>query len=71
MWTADSQFGFKQAHLTEMAIFALKQRVDFYRNQDKLVYVCFLDAKRAFDRINHWILAKKLLNRNVPLHIVK
>ena len=33
-WTADSQFGFKQEHGTEMAIFALKQTVDFYRDQD-------------------------------------
>ena len=35
LWTADSQFRFKQAHGIEMAIFALKQTVDFYRNQDK------------------------------------
>ena len=27
--------------------------------------------KKAFDRVNHWTLAKKLLHRNVPLHIVK
>ena len=54
-----------------MAIFALKQTVDFYRNQDTPVYMCFLDAKKAFDRVNHWTLAKKLLDRNVPLHIVK
>ena len=35
--------------------------------------MCFLDAKYAFDRVNHWTLAKKLLyiDRNVPLHIVK
>ena len=33
--------------------------------------MCFLDAKKAFDRVNHWALAKKLLYRNVPLHIVK
>ena len=46
LWTADSQFSFKQAHGTEMAIFALKQTVDFYRNQDTPVYMCFLDAKR-------------------------
>ena len=65
-----SQFGFKQAHGTEMAIFALKQTVDFYRNQDTPVYMCFLDAKKAFDKVNHWTLAKKLLDRNVPLHIV-
>ena len=61
-WTADSQFGF---------IFALKQTVDFYFNQDIPVYMCFLDAQKAFDRVNHWTLAKKLLDRNVPLHIVE
>ena len=44
--TADSQFAFKQAHGTEMAIFALKQTVDFYRNQDTPVYMCFRDAKK-------------------------
>ena len=62
---------FKQAHWTEMAIFALKQIVDFYRNQDTPVYMCFLDAKKAFDRVNQWTLAKKLLDRNLPLHIMK
>ena len=41
--TADSQFGSKQANGTEMAIFALKQTVDFYRYQDTRVYMCFLD----------------------------
>ena len=71
LWTADSQFGFKQARGTEMAIFALKQTVDFYRNQDTPVYMCILDAKNAFDKVNHWTLAKKLLDRNMLLHIVK
>ena len=47
LWTAHSQFGFKQAHGTEMAIFALKQTVDFYRNQDTPVYMGFLDAKKG------------------------
>ena len=32
LWTADSQFGCKQAHGTKMAIFALEQTVDFYCN---------------------------------------
>ena len=54
-----------------MTIFPLKQTVDFYHNQDTPVYMCFLDAKMAFDRVNHWTLAKKLLDRKVPLHIVK
>ena len=45
--------------------------VDFYRNQDTPVYKCFLDAIKAFDRVNHWMLANKLLDGNVPLHVVK
>ena len=53
LWTADSQFGFKQAHGTKMTIFALTQTVDFYCNQDTPVFMCFLDAKKAFDRVNH------------------
>ena len=69
--TADSQFGFKQQHGTEMTIFAINQIVDFYRNRVTPVYMCFLDAIKAFDRVNHWTLAKKLLDRCVPLHIVK
>ena len=71
LWTADSQFSFKQAHGTEIAIFALKQTVDLYHNQDTPVCMCFLDAKKAFDRVNHCTLEKKLLDRNMPLHIVK
>ena len=71
MWTADSQIGFNRAHGTEIAIFALMQTVDFYQNQDTPAYIFFLDAKKAFDRVNHCTLAKKLLDRNVPLHIVK
>ena len=30
----------------------------------------FLDGKKAFDRVNHWTLANKLSDTDVPLHIV-
>ena len=51
--------------------FCTEAKIDFYRNQDTPVYMCFLDAKKACDRVNHWTLAKTLLDGNVPLHIVK
>ena len=36
------------------------------------VYTCaFLMQKKAFDRVNHWTLAKNLLDRNVAFQIVK
>ena len=45
LWIADSRFGFKQAHMGQKwQFFALKQTVDFYRNHDAPVYMCFLDA---------------------------
>ena len=30
------------------------------------VYVAFLDASKAFDKINHWILFKNLIAMRVP-----
>ena len=30
-----------------------------------------LDASKAFDRVNFWLLFEKLLSRNVPLFIVR
>ena len=30
----------------------------------------FLDANKAFDEINHWILFKKLINRGIPIIII-
>ena len=47
LWTADSQFGFKQADGTKMAIFALKKTVDFYTVFKIHLYTCaFLMRKR-------------------------
>ena len=31
----------------------------------------FLDASKAFDRIDHWFLFKKILSKHVPLFIIR
>ena len=69
--TTDYQFGFKGGHSTDMCVFTLKQVVDFYYTQSSPVYMCFLDASKAFDKINHWTLFSKLINRKVPDNIVR
>ena len=69
--THDHQFGFKSKHSTDMCIFTVKSIIKYYTRQNSPVYTCFLDASKAFDRINHWTLFKKLIDCNVPLLIVR
>ena len=69
--TSANQFGFKSKHSTDMSIFAMQQVVDMYSSLSSPIYICYLDASKAFDRINHWTLFKKLLHRGLPLLIVR
>ena len=68
--TSDNQFGFKKKHRTDMCIHAFRQTIEYYKQNSSPVCICYLDATKSFDRVNHWLLFKKLLNRNMPLHIV-
>ena len=69
--TSALQFGFKSKHSTDMCIFVLKEIIDFYKRQNSPVFLCFMDATKAFDRVNHWTLFRKLINRNIPLFIIR
>ena len=51
--TSDNQFGVEKKHGTDRCIFALKEMVAKYVNQNSTVFMCFLDASKAFDRVNH------------------
>ena len=33
--------------------------------------MCFMDASKAFDRVNHWTLFKKIIDRGTPLIFVR
>ena len=64
--TSSNQFGFKHKYSTDQCVFLYKQAVSYYGNQNSPVFSTFLDASKAFDRVNHKLLFKKLSNRNVP-----
>ena len=34
-------------------------------------HVAFLDATKAFAKINHWLLFLKMINKQMPLYLVK
>ena len=68
--SSDYQFGFKANHSTDLCIYTLKEVID-YKSQSTSIYVCFMDASKAFDRVNHWLLFKKLIDRGMPLIFVR
>jgi hypothetical protein len=68
--TSNNQFGFKQKLGADMCVFTMKQIINFYTSLSSPVYICFLDASKAFDRVNHWILCHKLLKK-IPIIIVR
>ena len=51
--------------------YALKSVVKCYNHYESPVYTCFLDASKAFDRINHWTPFSKLISRGVPCTLVR
>ena len=69
--TTDHQFGFKQSHSTDLCVYTFKQVIEYYKSRSSPVYICFLDASKAFDRVNHNLLFHKLLSRNLPSLIVR
>ena len=71
LYTNDNQFSYKVKHSTEMCIFTLKSIVDYYISSSSPVYLCYIDASKAFDRINYWNLFHRLIDRNVPVILVR
>lgn len=69
--STENQFGFKINHGTDMCIFALKELLRKYKGKNSTVFMCFLDASKAFDRVNHSKLFQKLCKARVPKYIVR
>lgn len=67
--TNPKQFGFKKNWSCAHAIFVLKQVIKYARMINKRVYMCAIDASKAFDKVIRlilwWKLAKKGLSRTV------
>jgi len=59
--TSDQQFGFKRAHSTLMPVVFFTATI---------MYVCYLDASKAFDRVDYSVLFRKLINRGISGYIV-
>ena len=67
--TSDSQFAFKKEHSTSMCTSVLKEVCSYYLAKDTDVYLCLLDASKAFDRVHYGKLFKLLEKRNLPVQV--
>ena len=61
------QFGFKKKTSAAHALFTLKTTVNYFNDRGSNVFVAFMDCQKAFDRISHYGLFTKLIERKVPL----
>jgi len=69
--TSDLQFGFKQKSSTHMCTMVLKETVSYYVNNSSSVFCTFLDASKAFDRVNYCKLFRLLIKRGLPACIIR
>ena len=47
-----NQFGFKSEHGTELCVFAFNELLRYYVEHGSGMHIAFLDASKAFDRVN-------------------
>ena len=69
--SSPNQFGFKPKHGTELCVYAFKELLRFYQKHGSAMHVAFLDASKAFDRVNRRKLLLKLESRGVPTYILR
>ena len=63
---SDMQFDSKRGHSTVMCSLIFREIVDHYLHHGSNVYICLLDASKAFDRVHYGTLFRLLLKMMFP-----
>ena len=69
--TSELQFGFKRNSSTNMCTMILKEAMAYYHRNNSSVFCTFLDASKAFDRVNYCKLFRLLVDRGLPSSVVR
>jgi len=54
-----------------MCSMVLKETMSYYKQHQTPVFFTFLDASKAFDRLQYFMLLKLLFKRQLPAHILR
>ena len=66
----DLQFAYKKSCSTIQCVSIVTEVINYYRNNGSSVYMCMLDASKAFDRVNLLTLFKTLYSRGMcPIYL--
>ena len=66
----DLQFAYKKRCSTIQCVSMVTEVIDYYKNNGTPVYMCMLDASKAFDRVNLLTLFKTLYSRGMcPIYL--
>ena len=68
--SSDNQFSFKRGLSCSHAIYTVKSVVNEYTGSGSTVNLCALDVKKAFDKLNHYGLFLKLMDRLIPSRLL-
>jgi len=71
LMSCDRQFGFKPKGSNNLCSIVLKETVAYYVQNQNPVFCTFLDSTKAFDRVNYRKLFKLLVERELPLLIIR
>ena len=52
MRSDDLQFAYKKSSSSIQCVSMVTEMINYYRNNGSSVYMCMLDASKAFDRVN-------------------
>ena len=66
----NSQFGFTAASSSLHAEVVIRDTLRYYNNNDTPIYMCSLDAEKAFDCCNWFTLFSKLAEKDIPTSII-